>query len=552
MMKTRKSEWMRECVEPAMGKFPDRDVSFTTTSNAPIDRLYTAQDLPPEWDAERDLGYPGEYPYTRGVHATMYRGRLWTHRLFSGFGTPEETNRRYKYLLDHGQTGLSVAFDFPTLMGHDADSERALGEVGKCGVNISSLKDMEVLFEGIPLDQVTTSMTINGPAAVLLAFYLAAAQKQGIDLGKVGGTVQNDCFKEYIAQNSYAFPPRPSVRVTVDMMEYCAQHVPQWNTISISGYHIREAGSTAVQELAFTLADGIGFVQAGIERGLDVDAFAPRLSFFFNAHNDFFEEIAKFRAARRMWAKIMRERFQAKKERSWMCRFHTQTAGCSLTAQQPYNNVVRTTIQALAAVLGGTQSLHTNALDETLALPTDESARLALRTQQIIAHESGVVNTIDPLAGSYCVEALTSRMESEAFAYIEKIDAMGGIIAAIEAGYPQREIANASFHYQEQIDRKEKVIVGVNAFTGQDEPELDVLKIGEEAGAQQVQRLKHVRASRDVAQVESTLAALKSACASNENVMPRLIECAHAYCTLSEMIGTMKSVFGEYHDPGIF
>ncbi len=550
-MTRKKSDWQQSTLDPALTRFRDRDASFTTISDAPIDRLYTPDDLA-GFDPERDLGYPGEYPYTRGIHPTMYRGRLWTHRLFSGFGTPEETNRRYKYLLEHGQTGLSVAFDFPTLMGHDADSERAFGEVGKCGVSISSMKDMEVLFDGIPLDQVTTSMTINGPASVLLAFYLATAQKHGVPLDRVGGTVQNDCFKEYIAQNSYAFPPRPSVRVTIDMMEFCAQQVPKWNTISISGYHIREAGSTAVQELAFTLADGIGFVQAAIERGMDVDTFAPRLSFFFNAHNDFFEEIAKYRAARRMWAKIMRERFHAKDARSWLLRFHTQTAGCSLTAQQPFNNVVRTTLQALAAVLGGTQSLHTNALDETLALPTEFSAQVALRTQQIIAHESGVTNTIDPLGGSYFIEALTNRMEAEAFAYIQKIDDMGGIIPAIESGFPQREIAQASYHYQRQVEQGEKVVVGVNRYTQSTDPDLEILKIGQEAQAQQTKRLADVRAQRDAAKVAHALAALKSACAGSANVMPPLLACAHAYCTISEMIGTMKSVFGEYHDPGIF
>lgn len=546
-----KKEWESETLAKTKARFPDREDSFTTVSDVAIDRLYTPEDIAGS-NYERDLGFPGEFPYTRGVHATMYRGKLWTHRLFSGFGTPEETNERYKYLLEHGQTGLSVAFDFPTLMGYAADSPRALGEVGKCGVNISSLKDMEVLFDGIPMNEVTTSMTINGPACVLLAYYLAAAQKQGVDLKECGGTVQNDCFKEYIAQNSYAFPPHPSVRVTVDMMEYCGINVPKWNTISISGYHIREAGSTAVQELAFTLADGIGFVQAAIDRGLDIDVFAPRLSFFFNAHNDFFEEIAKYRAARRMWAKIMRERFGAKSERSWLMRFHTQTAGCSLTAQQPYNNVVRTTIQALAAVMGGTQSLHTNALDETLALPTERSAQIALRTQQIIAHESGVVNTIDPLAGSYFVESLTNKMEEEAFVYIKKIDDMGGIIPAIEAGYPQKEIANASFHYQQQIENCEKIVVGVNDFITDDQDELEILRVGEEAEEQQLKRLQKVRADRNQSQVEKTLEDLAKACAGKENVMPYLIDCAHAYCTIEEIIFKMKSVFGEYHDPGIF
>ncbi|MBI2345772.1 MAG: methylmalonyl-CoA mutase family protein, partial [Deltaproteobacteria bacterium] len=509
-------------------EWPERDAPFTTVSSAPIDRLYTPEDLP-NLDYERDLSYPGEYPYTRGVYPTMYRGRLWTMRQFSGFGTPEETNKRYKYLLDHGQTGLSVAFDFPTLMGHDADSERARGEVGKCGVNISSLKDMEVLFDGIPLDKVTTSMTINGPACVLFAYYLAVAEKQGVPFAKVGGTVQNDCFKEYIAQNSYAFPPHPSVRVTVDMIEFCMRQAPRWHPVSISGYHIREAGSTAVQELAFTLADGIGFVQAAVERGLDVDEFAARLSFFFNAHNDFFEEIAKYRAARRMWAKIMRERFKAKKPRSWLCRFHTQTAGCSLTAQQPHNNIIRTTIQALAGVLGGTQSLHTNSLDETLALPTEQSVRIALRTQQIIAHESGVTNTIDPLGGSYFVEALTNRMEQEAWTYIKKIDELGGIIRAIELGYPQKEIANASYVYQQQVERGEKVVVGVNQYQTTDEPPLEVLQVGEQVEKQQARRLKEVRATRDQQKVTAALAALNTACAGTTNVMPPLLECARAY-----------------------
>lgn len=550
-MSTTKQQWEQTTLAGITSKHADRTASFTTTSDAPIDRLYTPEDLK-DFDPARDLGFPGEYPFTRGVHATGYRGKLWTFRLFSGFGTPEETNQRYHYLLQHGQTGLSVAFDFPTLMGHDADSERSLGEVGKCGVSISSLDDMERLFANIPLDKITTSMTINGPACVLLAFYLAAAQKQGVPIAQCGGTVQNDCFKEYIAQNSYAFPPRPSVRVTVDMMEFCAQEVPLWNTISISGYHIREAGSTAVQELAFTLADGIGFVQAAVDRGLDVDAIAPRLSFFFNSHNDFFEEIAKFRAARRMWANIMRDRFHAKNERSMMCRFHTQTAGCSLTAQQPYNNVVRTTVQALAAVLGGTQSLHTNALDETLALPSEHSAEIALRTQQILAHESGVANTIDPLAGSYFVEALTTRMETDAFAYIQKIDAMGGIIAAIEAGYPQREIAQASYHYQQQIERGEKIVVGVNAFHSDTNPDLEILKISEAARNEQATRLQAVRAKRDAAKVAATLAALKTACSTDQNVMPKLLDCAHAYCTLGEMMGAMKEILGEYHDPGIY
>ncbi|OGQ04140.1 MAG: methylmalonyl-CoA mutase [Deltaproteobacteria bacterium RIFCSPLOWO2_12_FULL_44_12] len=529
----------------------ERSEKFTTISSTPINRLYKPEDIS-HLVYQKDLNDPAHFPYTRGIHETMYRGRLWTMRLFSGFGKPEETNKRYKFLLEHGQTGLSVAFDFPTLMGYDADQERAAGEVGKCGVNISTLADMEVLFDHIPLDQVTTSMTINGPAAVLLAMYLVVAEKQGVSWDKVGGTVQNDVLKEFTAQNSYAFPPDPSMRVVVDMIEFCTKEVPKWNTVSISGYHIREAGSTAVQELAFTLADGIAYVQACVERGMKVDDFASRLSFFFDAHNDFFEEIAKFRAARRMWAKIMKERFHAKNEKSMMLRFHTQTAGASLTAQQPYNNVVRTSIQALAAVLGGTQSLHTNAWDETFALPTELAAMTALRTQQIIAHESGVTNTVDPLAGSYFIESLTNQMEKEAAATIKKIDEMGGMVQAVKAGYPQREIADASYRYQKQVDSKEKIIVGVNEFKLNKEPPIETLKIADEIRDHQAKKIAQVKKRRDAQKVSDTLAKLKKAAQTNQNIMVPLCDSVRAYCTLNEMMETLKSVFGEYHDPGIF
>lgn len=473
-------------------------------------------------------------------------------RQFAGFGDPEDTNKRYKFLLAQGQTGLSVAFDFPTLMGYDADQERSLGEVGKCGVSISTLADMETLFDGIPLDQVTTSMTINGPASVLLAMYLVVAEKQGVSWKAVGGTVQNDVLKEFIAQNSYAFPPDPSMRVVVDMIEFCTKEVPRWNTVSISGYHIREAGATAAQELAFTLADGLAYVRACVDRGMKVDDFAPRLSFFFDAHSDFFEEIAKFRAARRMWAVMLREKFNAQDERSLKLRFHTQTAGCSLTAQQPYNNVVRTTVQALAAVLGGTQSLHTNAWDETLALPTEQAAMTALRTQQILAEESGVINTPDPLAGSYFVEKLTNEIEAEAYDTLRRIDEMGGMVAAVKSGFPQKEIADASYRYQLQLERGEKTIVGINKYTLDKEPPLEILKISEEVREKQTKRITAVKAKRNQAAVGKALVALKEAAANNRNIMPPLCDAARAYATMSEMIDTLKSVFGEYHDPGIF
>ncbi|MBI4412364.1 MAG: methylmalonyl-CoA mutase family protein, partial [Deltaproteobacteria bacterium] len=517
----------------------------------PIERLYTPKHLK-GFDYAKNLGFPGAYPFTRGVYDTMYRGRLWTMRQFAGFGAPEDTNTRFKYLLAHGQTGLSTAFHFPTLMGYDSDSPRARGEVGVCGVAVDSLRDMEVLFDGIPLDEVTVSMTINGPAMIMLAFYLANAEKRGFDWKKLGGTIQNDVLKEYIAQNSYLIPPEPAIRIVVDMIEFCSKHAPRWNPISISGYHIREAGSTAVQELAFTIADGIAYVRACVDRGLNVDDFAPRLSYFFNAHMDFFEEIAKYRAARRMWAKIMKQRFKAKKPESMKCRFHTQTAGCSLTAQQPENNIVRTTLEGMAAILGGTQSLHTNSMDETLALPTERAVRIALRTQQIIAHESGIPNTIDPLAGSYFVEALTNKMEGEAFDYIKKIDRMGGMIEAVKRGYPQMEIAKASHIYQQQVEKKEKMVVGVNDFVLKGEKQPELLKIDPRMEKKQVENLKKVKEKRDGGQVEHTLKALRNAAGGEVNLMPSLLDCARAYCTIGEISSVLRGVFGEYHDPGIF
>lgn len=544
-------EWEQTTLGDWLQKLPERSSEFTTISSDPIERLYDSESIK-SFSPETDLGYPGEFPFTRGVYPTMHRGRLWTMRQFAGFGTARDTNERFKYLLSHGQTGLSTAFHFPTLMGYDSDSDRARGEVGVCGVAVDTLKDMEILFEGIPLDQVTSSMTINGPAAIVLAFFLANAQKRGFDLKKVGGTIQNDVLKEYIAQNSYLVPPEPAMRIVVDMIEYTTCHVPKWNPVSISGYHIREAGSTAVQELAFTLADGIAYVQACVERGMDVDSFAPRLSFFFNAHSDLFEEIAKYRAARRLWARIMKERFQAKDPNSMKCRFHTQTAGCSLTAQQPENNIVRTTIQALAAVLGGCQSLHTNSMDETLALPTEKAVQIALRTQQILAYESGVTNTIDPLAGSYFIEALTTKMEQAALDYINKIDEMGGMIRAIRSGYPQMEIVNASERYQRQIEKKEKIIVGVNEFVVDEVPSADLLKIDPSVEKRQQALLQEVKAGRDGVAVERYLKGLKAVAQSNGNLMPALLDCAHAYCTVGEISAVFRGVFGEYHDPGIY
>jgi methylmalonyl-CoA mutase N-terminal domain/subunit len=546
---TAEREWEKKTLEPTLAKSPERASEFTTVSSYPIRRLYSEADLA-DWSAERDLGLPGEPPYTRGIHPTMYRSRLWTMRQFAGFGTAEDTNKRFRYLLSQGQTGLSVAFDLPTLMGYDSDHELSEGEVGKCGVAISSLADMEVLFDQIPLADVTTSMTINSPAAAIWAMYLAVAEKQGADFQKISGTIQNDILKEYIAQKEYIYPPEPSMRLVIDTFEFGAKHTPRFNSVSISGYHIREAGSTAIQELAFTLRDGIEYVEWGVRRGLDVDDFAPRLSFFFNAHNDFFEEIAKYRAARRIWQKTMKERFGAKNPRSWALRFHTQTAGCSLTAQQPYNNVVRTAIQALAAVMGGTQSLHTNSLDEAWALPTEFAATIALRTQQIIAHESGVTNTVDPLGGSYLVEALTNEVERGAWDYIEKIDALGGMVAAIERGYPQREIAEAAYQYQMAVDRKEKIIVGVNEYVSQERP-LEILQIDETVAQRQAARLKKLRAERSNDEVERRLQALRKAAAREENLMPLLYEAVKAYATLGEICDAMREVFGIYEEVAI-
>jgi methylmalonyl-CoA mutase N-terminal domain/subunit len=519
---------------------------FTTLSGTPVQRLYTADELE-DFDPAVDLGEPGEFPYTRGIHPTMYRGRPWTMRQFSGFGTPQETNRRYRFLLAQGQTGLSVAFDLPTLMGYDADDAMAAGEVGKCGVAISSLADMEALLAGLPLEQISTSMTISSPAAMLWAMYLVAAEKQGAQWDRLAGTIQNDILKEYIAQKEYIYPPRPSMRLVVDTFEFGARHAPKFNTISISGYHIREAGSTALQELAFTLRDGMEYVEWGLERGLEIDDFAPRLSFFFDAHNDFFEEIAKFRAARKVWAHVMRDRFGAKSDRSWKLRFHAQTAGCSLTAQQPRVNLVRVAIQALAAVMGGCQSLHTNALDEAWALPTEEAALLALRTQQVLAHEIGVVDTPDPLGGSYFLERLTRDLEKGAYEYFDRIDALGGMIPAIERGFPMREIAEASYRYQQQVERGEKIIVGVNAYQCEEEP-ISTLQIERQVEEEQVARLGRLRAERSNERVGRALDEICRAAERDQNLMPPLVEAVRAYATLGEMCGALKKVFGVYQE----
>jgi methylmalonyl-CoA mutase, N-terminal domain len=521
--------------------------SFTTISGRSIARLYTPTDVS-SLDYERDLGDPGVFPYTRGIHPAGYRGKLWTMRQFAGFGTPEETNARYKQLLAAGGTGLSVAFDLPTLMGRDPDHELSLGEVGKCGVNVTSLADMEALFAGIDLGAVTTSMTINSPAAMVLAMYLVVAEKQGVSWQTLSGTIQNDILKEFIAQKEYIYPPRPSMRLVIDTFAFCAQHVPRWNTISVSGYHIREAGATAAQELAFTLRDGIEYVQYGIDAGLDVDEFAPRISFFFNSHSDFFEEIAKYRAARRIWAHVMRDRFKAADPRSWQLRFHAQTAGVSLTAQQPYNNVVRTALQALAAVLGGTQSLHTNSLDEALALPTAEAATLALRTQQIIAHETGVTDVVDPLGGSYFVEKLTHDLEEETLAYFDTIDRMGGMVAAIERGYPQKEIAESAYRFQQAVEMGDRIIVGVNAFAEQDHESVGILYIDESVARRQLARLEQVKATRDNNRVRDCLERLKAAATGRENTMPLLVEAVRAYATIGEMCDALREVWGEYEE----
>jgi len=541
--------WEKNTLAPTLAKSPERQAEFTTISNYPIRRLYTPADLP-DWSPEHDLGFPGEPPYTRGIHSTMHRGRLWTMRQFAGFGTAEDTNQRFRYLLQQGQTGLSTAFDLPTLMGYDSDHPLSEGEVGKCGVAISSLADMEVLFDQIPLANVTTSMTINSPAAVIWAMYLAVAEKQGADLKKISGTLQNDILKEYIAQKEYIYPPEPSMRLVIDTFEFGVKHTPKFNTISISGYHIREAGSTAIQELAFTLRDGLEYVEWGMRRGLNVDEFVPQLSFFFNAHSDFFEEIAKYRAARRIWHKAMVERYGSKNPRAWALRFHTQTAGCSLTAQQPYNNVVRTALQALAAVLGGTQSLHTNSLDEAWALPTEFAATIALRTQQIIAHETGVTNTVDPLGGSYFVESLTNEVERGAWDYIEKIDALGGMVAAIERGYPQREIAEASYRYQVALDKKEKIMVGVNDYVAQEKP-LEILQIDETVAHRQAERLAKLRAERSSDAVARQLAALRKASKTNENLMPFILDAVKSYATLGEICDAMRDTFGTYEEVAI-
>jgi len=549
-LREQRTRWEETTLKSTLDRHPERTENFMTTSSAQVERLYTPLDTA-DLDYTRDLGFPGEYPFTRGVHSTMHRGRLWTMRMFAGFGTAEETNARYKYLLEHGETGLSVAFDMPTLYGYDSDAPEALGEFGKCGVAVSSLADMEILFDGIPVDEITTSMTINSPAAVTWAMYIVMAEKRGIPAEVLGGTIQNDILKEYIAQKEFIFPPKPSMRLVVDTFEYGSMHLPRWNTISISGYHIREAGSTAAQELAFTLVDGLEYVRWGIERGLDVDEFAPRLSFFFNSHNDFFEEIAKFRAARRIWAREMRETFGAANPRSWLLRFHTQTAGCSLTAQQPENNIVRTAWQALAAVLGGTQSLHTNSMDEALALPSEYAVKVALRTQQLIAHESGVVNTIDPLAGSYFVEAMTNRMEQETYDYFQKIEALGGVIPAIERGFFQREIAEAAYRYQMEIDSHQRVVVGINELTEDRPIQIRLLEMDPEGYERQVARLERVRCERNNERVSVALDALRQAARTTENTMPYILDCVRAYATLGEIMGVFREVFGEYREPTI-
>jgi len=541
-----KAEWLEKA-----SKAKTTGMKFTSLSGKEVDICYGPEDLKGNYDEK--LGYPGEFPYTRGVHSNMYRGKIWTMRQFAGFGTPEDTNERFKYLLENGQTGLSTAFDMPTLMGWDADAPLSDGEVGICGVSISSLADMEVLFNGIPLDKVSTSMTINSPAAMVFAFYLAVAEKQGVSFDKLRGTLQNDILKEYIAQKEFIYPPKESMRIITDMIEYCTNDVPQFNPVSVSGYHIREAGSTAVQELAFTLADGFAYIEDCIARGMDVDTFAPRISHFFNSHLDFFEEIAKFRAARRIYAKRMKNKYGAKNPRSWILRFHTQTAGCSLTAQQPENNIVRTAIEALAAVLGGTQSLHTNSMDETLALPSDKAVKIALRTQQIIAYEHGVINSADPLGGSYYIEKLTDDMEAEAEKYFEAIDAQGGVIACIENGFFQKEIANAAYIYQKELDNKEKIIVGINDFVEENEEiDIPILKISKEVEEVQVKRLKEMKASRNQNDVDISIQELRKAAGDGRNLMPPILDCARKYVTLGEMCGELKEVFGIYYEHAVF
>ncbi|MEX0765345.1 MAG: methylmalonyl-CoA mutase family protein [bacterium] len=549
-LRQERQRWEATTLKDALKRQPERAQQFTSLSDLPINRIYGPDDLK-GFDLEHSLGLPGEYPFTRGIHPTMYRGRLWTMRQFAGFGSAEDSNRRFHYLLEHGQTGLSVAFDMPTLMGYDSDHPRALGEVGREGVAIDSVQDMEILLRDLPLDRVTTSMTINAPANVLLAMYVAAAENMGFIRAQIGGTTQTDMLKEFIAQKEWIVPPRPSMKMIQDMLVFGTRELPRWNVISISGYHIREAGATAVQELAFTLADGVAYVQAGIDAGLDVDEFAPRLSFFFDCHNDFFEEVAKFRAARRLWARIMRDRFKAKDPRSWWLRFHTQTAGVSLTAQQPLNNIVRVAIQALAAVLGGTQSLHTNSMDETYALPTEDAVIVALRTQQIIAHESGVADTVDPLGGSYFVESMTTTMEERAEAYIQKIDDLDGMVRAVELGYPQREIAEASYHYQQQLERKEKTIVGVNEFVLPEEQRIPILRIDPEVERRQIERVRRIRAKRDEVRARRALDDLKRAADAGENTMYKVLECVKAGGTMGEICDVFRAVYGEYREPAI-
>jgi len=543
-----KEKWEETTLQQSMAQFPERREEFITTSSEPIQRLYSPLDVA-DLDYTADLGMPGEYPYTRGIHPTMHRGKLWTMRMFAGFGTAEETNQRFKYLLDQGQTGLSIAFDLPTLMGYDSDAPEAVGEFGTCGVAVSSLREMEILLEDIPLDKVSTSMTINSPAAIIWAMYIAAAEKQGVRPDQLRGTTQNDILKEYIAQKEYIFPPEPSMRLVVDTIEYGSQQVPQWNTISISGYHIREAGSTAAQELAFTLVDGMEYVRWSLARGMQIDTFAPRLSFFFNAHNDFFEEIAKYRAARRIWAREMRQTFKAKDPRSWLMRFHTQTAGVSLTAQQPENNIVRVAVQALAAVLGGTQSLHTNSMDEALALPSEHAATIALRTQQILAEESGVSNTIDPLGGAFFVEAQTDRIEAQAYDYFKRIEELGGVLPAIEKGFFQREIAEAAYRYQLETDKNIRKIVGVNAYNDQGEYKIPILEMDPRGFQRQTKRLEKLRKERDNGRLGQALDKLRIACQGTENTMPYILEAVKAYGTLGEVVDVMKEVFGTYEEP---
>jgi len=539
--------WEEETLKSSIDRFPERRSQFITTSSELINRLYTPADLADK-EYEEAIGYPGQYPFTRGVHPTMYRSRQWTMRMFAGFGAAEETNQRFKYLLEQGQTGLSVAFDMPTLMGFDTDAPEAEGEFGRCGVAISTLGDMEILLDGLPLDKISTSMTINSPAAVIWAMYIAAAEKKGISKEQLRGTIQNDILKEYIAQKEYIFPPEPSMRLVTDTIEFGSKEIPLWNTISISGYHIREAGATAVQELAFTLADGLEYVRWAIERGLAVDEFAPRLSFFFNAHNDFFEEIAKYRAARRIWAREMKDSFGAQNPRSWLMRFHSQTAGVSLSAQQPEINIVRVAIQALAAVLGGTQSLHTNSMDEALALPSEHAATIALRTQQIIAEESGVINSVDPLGGSYFLEALTDKMESQAYDYFDRIEKLGGVLPAIECGFFQGEISDSAYRYQREIDQQIRKVIGVNAHKDQKEPAIPILKIDPEGYKKQVDRLHQLKKDRDQGRVGQTLDRLRVACQGTENTMPYILEAVHAYATLGEITEVMKDVFGTYRE----